>query len=67
MIFAEYFKLLDENKIKRLDFINMFFQYGIHVHIKLQKAIEIFVAETKDELFKTKEQFDRFFSYEENY
>jgi len=66
-IFAAVSKLLDENNIKRLDFINMFLQYGNHVHIKLQKAIENFVAETKDELFKTKEQFDSFFSYEENY
>ena len=66
-IFAAVSKLLDENNIKRLDFINMFLQNGNHVHIKLQKAIENFVAETKEELFKTKEGFDSFFSHEENY
>lgn len=66
-VFAEVFKLLDENNIKRLDFIKMFLQYDNHVHIKLQKAIEDFADETKNELFKTKEQFDSFFSHEENY
>ena len=67
MIFVEYFRLLDENNIKRLDFLKMFLQSGNHVHIKLQKAIEDFADEIKNELFKTKKQFDNFFSYEENY
>ncbi len=66
-IFAEYFRLLDENNIKRLDFIQIFLRSGNHVHIKLQKAIEDFADETKNELFKTKEQFDVFFAREENY